>query len=146
MAWTSDVQTGVESGFPVGAENDEIEAVCLTSEVRIEDKKGRLVLVCVHLSLKISNRRENMAAVEILYWQEIPSQIRVKEGDEKVNMELDHRMQERIDEVATERGIVGSDEYIEAWHWEGPEERPGSAQEVADALKKELEDKFLSDS
>ena len=47
-----------------------------------------------------------------------------------------------IDAVAMRQKIAGTDEYLDHWHWGEPEQREGSAQEVADALKRELEEKF----
>ena len=52
------------------------------------------------------------------------------------------RFQEKIDEVAGERGASDSDAYLEGWQWSEPQERDGSAQEVAEALKQELEKEF----
>jgi hypothetical protein len=87
-----------------------------------------------------------MAEYQVLYWQEIPSQVRAEEGGEEVKLELDPKLQERIDAVATERGLIGSDDYIEQWQWGDSMERPGSAQEVAEGVKKELEAQFLESS
>jgi hypothetical protein len=81
-----------------------------------------------------------VATYKILYWQEIPSQIKVEddEGNE-VNLPLDQKFQERIDVLAAQRGLQNSDDYLAQWNWSDDEDRPGSAQEVADALKAELE-------
>jgi hypothetical protein len=37
------------------------------------------------------------------------------------------------------QGLVGSDEYLEQWHWSDPEERPGSPDEVLADVERELE-------
>jgi hypothetical protein len=37
-----------------------------------------------------------------------------------------------------EQGLVGSDAYLEQWHWGEIEERAGTADEVLDALEHEL--------
>ena len=37
-----------------------------------------------------------------------------------------------------EQGLVGSDAYLEQWHWAEPEERDGAANEVLDAVEAEL--------
>lgn len=83
-----------------------------------------------------------MATFKILYWKEIPSQITVEEGGDEVRLELSPAFQERIDAVATQQGLIGSDAYLDHWHWSEEEERPGSAQEVAEALQRELAAKF----
>jgi hypothetical protein len=83
-----------------------------------------------------------MAQSQIFYWKDIPSLVRAMEGNDEVTLELDPRFQEHIDAVAMRQKIAGTDEYLDHWHWGEPEQREGSAQEVADALKRELEEKF----
>jgi len=85
-----------------------------------------------------------MAEYQVLYWQEIPTQVRAEEGGEEVKLELDQKLQERIDAVATERGLTSADTYMEQYKWGDTEERPGSVREVAEAVKLELEAQFLS--
>jgi hypothetical protein len=80
-----------------------------------------------------------MATYKILYWQEVPSQIKAEDDAEDVTLPLAPRFMERIDQLAGQRGLQGSDEYLAQWHWSEEEEREGSAQEVAEALKAELE-------
>ncbi len=45
----------------------------------------------------------------------------------------------RIDALAAARGLEGSDDYLAQWHWTEEEVREGSAQDVADAIARELE-------
>jgi len=80
-----------------------------------------------------------MATYKILYWQEVPSQIKADDGLDEVTLPLAHRFMERIDQLAGQRGLQGSDDYLAQWWWGDEEERAGSAQEVADAVKAELE-------
>ena len=80
-----------------------------------------------------------MARYQILYWRDIPAQVRVETEHDDVTLELDPRAQQRIDAVAMQLGLQGTDEYLDHWKWSDPEERPGSAREVAESLKRELE-------
>lgn len=81
-----------------------------------------------------------MATYRILYWQEIPSQIRVEDDDgDEVNVPLSPKFQEKIDFEASRRGLAGSDDYLAQWRWSEDEERDGTADEVAAALQSELE-------
>jgi hypothetical protein len=46
---------------------------------------------------------------------------------------------ERIDHLAVQRGLSQSDDYLAQWQWSEDQERPGTAQEVAEAVAAELE-------
>ncbi|HEY1648719.1 MAG TPA: virulence factor [Terracidiphilus sp.] len=82
-----------------------------------------------------------MAIYKILYWQEIPTQIKAEDDTDDVTVMLDGRFMEQIDILAAKRGLQASDDYLAQWKWSEEEERDGSAREVADALKAELEAK-----
>jgi len=45
----------------------------------------------------------------------------------------------RIDEAAQSQGLTSTDDYLGQWKWSDEQERPGTAAEVAEAVKKELE-------
>jgi hypothetical protein len=80
-----------------------------------------------------------MATYKVLFWQEVPSQIRVEDGADEVSLELPQKFLVRIDALAAERGLAAADDYLAQWHWSDEEEREGTAQEVAEAVLKELE-------
>ena len=82
-----------------------------------------------------------MAIYKVLYWQEIPTQIKAEDEVEDVTLMLDGRFMEQIDLLAAKRGLQGADDYLAQWKWSEEEERAGSAREVAEALKAELEAK-----
>jgi len=77
--------------------------------------------------------------VQILYWGEIPSLVRATAADgTQVSRQLPDWFQQEIDRVAMEKGLVGSDEYLEQWQWAAPEERDGAVNDVLDAVEAEL--------
>jgi len=80
-----------------------------------------------------------MATYRVLYWQEIPTQIKAEDDADDVTVELPPKFMERIDRVAVQRGLQGSDDYLAQWRWSEEEEREGSATEVAEAVRAELE-------
>jgi len=81
-----------------------------------------------------------MATYKILYWQEVPSQIRVEDDDGgEVNLEMPQKFMVRIDALAAQRGLSGADDYLAQWRWSDEEERDGSAGDVAEAVRRELE-------
>ena len=82
-----------------------------------------------------------MATYKVLYWQEIPTQIKAEDDMDDVTVMLDDRFMQQVDILAAKRGLQGADEYLAQWKWTDEEERDGTAQEVADAVKAELEAK-----
>lgn len=82
-----------------------------------------------------------MATYKILHWQEIPTQIKAEDDSDDVTVMLDAKFMEHIDILAAKRGLQAADDYLAQWKWSEEQEREGSAQEVAEALKAELEAK-----
>lgn len=86
-----------------------------------------------------------MATYKVLYWQEVPTQIRAEDDDEDVTVMLDGKYMLQVDILAAKRGLQAADDYLAQWKWSEEEEREGSAREVAEAVKAELEAKGLRD-
>jgi hypothetical protein len=82
-----------------------------------------------------------MATYKILYWQEIPSQIKAEDELDDLTVPMPDRFQERIDLMAARRGLQDADAYLAQWKWSEEEDREGSAEEVAEAVRVELEAK-----
>jgi hypothetical protein len=80
-----------------------------------------------------------VATYKILSWKKIPTQIRVEDESDTVNAMLDDRFMKLVDAQAMKLGLEDSDAYLAAWQWSEEEEREGSAHEVAEALKAEIE-------
>ena len=79
-----------------------------------------------------------MATYKILYWQEVPSQVKAEDDQDEVNLPMPARFMEHVDRMAMQRGLQGADDFLAQWHWSDEEEREGSAQEVAEAVLAEL--------
>jgi hypothetical protein len=82
-----------------------------------------------------------VAVYKVLYWQEIPTQIKAEDDADDVTVMLDGKFMEYIDILAAKRGLQAADDYLAQWKWSEEAERAGSAREVAEALKAELEAK-----
>jgi Virulence factor len=82
-----------------------------------------------------------MATYKVLCWQEIPTQIKAEDDEDDVTLMLDDRFMKLIDVLAAKRGLQAEDSYLAQWKWSGEQERAGTAQEVAAAVKEELESK-----
>ena len=76
---------------------------------------------------------------KVLYWQEVPSQIKAEDERDEVTLELPPRFMERIDRLAAQRGLQGTDDYLAQWNWSDEQQREGSAQAVAEAVRAELD-------
>ena len=77
--------------------------------------------------------------VQVLYWQEIPSLVRVTADDgSQLSRQLPEWFQTQIDRVAMEQGLVGSEAYLELWEWRELEARDGAPNDVLDAAEAEV--------
>ena len=83
-----------------------------------------------------------MTSYQVLFWHDIPTQVRAGGRRDRVNVQLSQRFQEAIDSAAMSAGLIGSDDYTNAFQWGAPAEREGTPQEVADVVAAEFEAKF----
>ena len=80
-----------------------------------------------------------MATYQIMYWQDIPRQLKVKDETGTVKRFLPDRFQKAINSAAIAASKSDPDAYMNGWKWGPREERAGPASEVADALVAELD-------
>lgn len=83
-----------------------------------------------------------MTTYQILYWHDIPLQVRAGGRRDRVSKPLSPRFQEAVDQAAMSVGLTGTDGYLNMFYWSDPEERPGTPEEVAEAMVAELEEKY----
>jgi hypothetical protein len=81
-----------------------------------------------------------VASYQILYWQNLASQVKAWDNFDEVKAELSARFATRIDQAAQAQGLTAMDDYLAQWRWGEVAEREGSAAQVADAVRRELED------
>ena len=80
-----------------------------------------------------------MTRYQILYWKDIPAQIRVfPDAGRPLSRQLPDRFQEEIDARAMREGLAGTDEYLQQWHWSEKKERDIPAPELLEVLLREL--------
>jgi hypothetical protein len=70
---------------------------------------------------------------KVLYWQEIPSQIKAEDERDEVTVALAPRFMEHIDQLAAQRGLQDADDYLAQWRWSDEQHREGAAEDVAEA-------------
>jgi hypothetical protein len=83
-----------------------------------------------------------MALYQILYWQDIPSQVKAWDDFDETKIELSQKFILKIDNAAKEQGLTAEDDYLNQWKWSEEQEREGTPEEVAEAIKNELEEKI----
>jgi cobalamin-dependent methionine synthase I len=79
---------------------------------------------------------------QILYWQDVPSQVKAWDDFNEIKVELPQRFTVRIDALAQTKGLTSTDDFLAQWKWSDEQERAGTAEEVAQAVKLELEARF----
>ncbi|MEJ2194800.1 MAG: virulence factor [Ignavibacteriaceae bacterium] len=83
-----------------------------------------------------------MAYYQILYWQDIPSQVKAWDDIDEAKIELSQEFMIKIDSAAKDQDLTKEDDYLNQWKWGEELELEGSPKEVVEAIKKELEAKF----
>lgn len=84
-----------------------------------------------------------MAFYQILYWQDIPSQVKAYDDFDEIKVELSSKFTVKIDLAAKAQGLVDEDSYLMQWRWSEEQERPGTPEEVSEIIKNELENNFV---
>ena len=87
---------------------------------------------------------------QIIYWRDIPSQVKVRVGQERVSRMLPERFLEAIDEAAMHARSTSEDAYLEEWRateWQDAgqdagQNAEGDPQELADRLAAELDEAY----
>ena len=93
---------------------------------------------------RISLRLCMITQYQIIYWRDIPAQVKIRAGPRRLARSLSDRFQEGIDEAAMRTHVTGTDEYLSAWRMSEWRERDGVPEAVADALALELESAYPS--
>ncbi|MCP4420160.1 MAG: hypothetical protein GY805_26445 [Chloroflexi bacterium] len=83
-----------------------------------------------------------MATYQILYWHDIPLQVRAGRRRNRVSLELPQRFQVAVDQAAMSAGVTGTDGYLDGFFWSEVQEREGSPDEVATAVSNEIITQF----
>lgn len=83
-----------------------------------------------------------MTTYQILYWHDIPTQVRAREGRERASCPLPDRFMEAVDAAAMAARLTGTDAYMTGFQWSPPVERAGAPAEVAATVAAELAAQF----
>ena len=81
-----------------------------------------------------------MIQYQVLYWRDIPAQIKLFAGRRPRSHALPARFQLAIDRIAMQEGLVGTDAYLDQWHWSEKQERAGTPEDVLQTILRETEE------
>lgn len=79
-----------------------------------------------------------MTRYQIMYWHDIPVQVRAGGRGNRASVELPRRFQVAVDNAAMAAGLTGTDAYLEGFTWSESAERDGAPAEVAATVAAEL--------
>lgn len=80
-----------------------------------------------------------MPTIKVVYWRDMPAQIKVGEAQAQVKRMLPPRFQVAIGEAAMRAGLIGSEAYLAQWRFAEWPGRDGELEAVATAVYSELE-------
>jgi hypothetical protein len=84
-----------------------------------------------------------MAFYQVLYWQDIPSQVKAYDDFDEIKVELSSKFIVKIDLAAKAQGLTDEESYLQQWKWSEEQERPGTPEEVSEIIRNELETNFV---
>jgi hypothetical protein len=83
-----------------------------------------------------------MTTIQIVYWRDIPAQVKARSGRVRAAKPLADRFQEAIDAAAMRAGLSQSDAYLEEWRTVDSANREGDPAPIVDAVVEELESAY----
>jgi hypothetical protein len=79
---------------------------------------------------------------QIVYWRDIPAQIKVRSDGQRINRQLSPRFQEAIDAAAMRGNATSADDYLADWHSSDWQLSSTDPERLADALAVEIEAEY----
>lgn len=79
---------------------------------------------------------------QVVYWRDIPAQVRVRENRQKGSRPLATRFQVAIDEAAMRAGATGAEDYLADWHTSAWQAYEGDFDSALDTLVSDLEARY----
>ncbi len=83
-----------------------------------------------------------MTKFQIIYWRDIPVQVRVRNGRMRHTQPLSERFQKTVYRAAYRAKAITGDAYMDEWHISAWQEREGEMETVETAVVAELEMAF----
>ena len=70
----------------------------------------------------------------IMYWKEIPVQVKVEDDLDVISEPLDPRFQQAVDAISMFDGSMGSDDYLMGWTWGEEIKIEGNAKDIVQKI------------
>jgi hypothetical protein len=84
-----------------------------------------------------------MATYRVLAWRGIPTQIRATDvAGARADRAMPRWFMQEIGRITMREGLEGTDAYLDEFAWSADVERPGTVDEVADAVLAELAEQW----
>jgi len=83
-----------------------------------------------------------MTTYQILFWHDIPIQVRARDAHGRASVALPARFQEAIDRAAMAAGLLDSDSYTALFAWGDVQQSEQSATSTAHAVAAELDARY----
>ncbi len=83
-----------------------------------------------------------MTESQVVWWRDIPAQVKARDGSARAGRALSPRFQEAIDAAAMRSGLTDTDDYLAEWRstaWEGSDAPPD---QVVEQRAAELEAEY----
>jgi hypothetical protein len=82
---------------------------------------------------------------EIVYWRDIPAQVKARAGRQRAARPLSERFQQAIDVAAMRAGKSGTDDYLAEWVTRPAGERDEEPDQAAQAVAADLERTYTAE-
>ncbi len=86
-----------------------------------------------------------MSEVQIVFWRDIPAQVKARQAGERAARALTARFQGTIDAAAMHAGLTETDDYLAEWRSSAWQEHPGSPQEAAESRAAAIEAEYTDE-
>ncbi len=82
---------------------------------------------------------------QIIYWRDIPAQVKARSGAGRSAREFPPRFQEAIDAAAMVSGAAGTDEYLSAWRTSEWQSTESDLEQLLDEIVTKFESEYTEE-
>ncbi len=86
-----------------------------------------------------------MSEVQVVFWRDIPAQVKARQGGDRAARVLTARFQEAIDVAAMRAGLTETDDYLGEWRSSPWQEQAGSPEEAAERRAAVIEAEYTDE-